>query len=296
MASGNYFTGLGVSAQCGRLLNPRDEREHSQVAVLSYGFWNRSFGHNCDVLGKSISIKGVPFTVIGVAGPRFIGLGGDPTDLWVPLQTRPDFNARGLRDENYYASPNWWCILLAARVAPGMTKAQAEAAAAPVFEHAAYEHLGGKPSPGEKPTHLHLIEARGLQGYRDAYFRPLVLLLAMVGAVLVIACGNVSMLLAARNAARVREFSIRLALGGSRARLFRQLLADSLVLVAAGAVLGWIFALAATWALEAGRTYRRALRPTDECCFSRWQFPCSLLFCLGWLRCSAWGESPSAKR
>ncbi len=144
MVSGNYFTGLGVSAACGRLLNPRDEPEHAQVAVLSYGFWNRSFGHNCDVVGKSISIKGVPFIVIGVAGSRFIGLGGDPTDLWVPLQTRPDFNAWGSQDENYYASPNWWCLLLAARVAPGMTKAQAEAAAGPVFEHAAYEHLGGK--------------------------------------------------------------------------------------------------------------------------------------------------------
>jgi hypothetical protein len=124
--------------------------------LLSYGHWNRSSGHNCDVVGRSLSIKGVPFTIAGVAGPRFIGLGGNPTDIWIPLQSRPDFDAWGSQDENYYAAPNWWCLPLAARLAPGVNKSQAEVAAASVFRRAAYAHLGGKPRAGEKAPVLQL--------------------------------------------------------------------------------------------------------------------------------------------
>ena len=261
MVSGNYFTGLGVGAECGRLLGPGDEREHRQVAVLSYGLWNRSFGHDCRVVGQAVSIKGVPFTVVGVTSARFIGLGGDPTDIWVPLQVRPDFNAWGSQGDNYYAAPNWWCLLLAGRLAPGMTKQRAQAAAEPAFVRAAYEHLGGKPAKGDKAPALRLVEARGLGGYREAYAQPLTMMLAMVGAVLIIACGNVSMLLAARNTGRRREFSIRLALGGSSGRLFRQLLAESLLLVAAGAFLGWCFALGLTQALARWSDIQASLSP-----------------------------------
>ena len=261
MVSGNYFSGLSVGAECGRLLTPADERDHTQTVVLSYGFWNSRFRHDRSVVGQTLSIKTVPFTIVGVAAPNFIGLNGDPTDIWVPLQTRPDFNAWGSQEKNYYASPKWWCILLAARLAPGMTKAQAEAAAAPVFFHAAYEPLGGKPQQGEKATRVHLIQARGLGVYRDAYKKPLSMLLVMVGVVLLIACGNVSLLLAARNTARRREFSIRLALGGSRFRLFRQLLAESLLLITAGAVLGWWFAVIASRALGAWSDIHASLAP-----------------------------------
>ena len=261
MVSGNYFSGLGVSAECGRLLSPADEQEHSQTVVLSHRFWNRYFDHDCQAVGRSLSIKGVPFTITGVAAERFIGLSGRPTDLWVPLQTRPDFNAWGSSDSNYYASPNWWCILLVGRLAHGVTQAQAEAAANPVFQHVAYEPLGGKPQAGEKPTKLHLQQARGLASYRDGYQKPLSMLLAMVAVVLLIACGNVSLLLAARNTARRREFSIRLALGGSRGRLFRQLMAESFVLMAGGTALGWLFATEATRALGIWSDIQASLAP-----------------------------------
>ena len=261
MVSGNYFSGLGVRPECGRLLTPSDEQDHTQTVVLSYRFWNRHFDHNCQAVGQSISIKGVPFTVAGVAAESFIGLSGRPTDLWVPLQTRPDFNAWGSGDSNYYASPTWWCILLVGRLAPGMTQAQAEAAANPTFQHVAYEPLGGKPKPGEKPTRLHLRQARGLATYRDGYQKPLTMLLAMVAVVLLIACGNVSLLLAARNTARRREFSIRLALGTSGGRLFRQLLAESFLLMAAGTVLGWLLALGVTRALGVWSDIEASLAP-----------------------------------
>lgn len=262
MVSGNYFTGLGVGAECGRLLTMSDEREHTQTVVLSDRFWDSHFGHDCTVVGRPLSIKGVPFTIVGVAGRNFIGLSGNTADLWVPLQTRPDFNAWGAQDENYYnTAANWWCILLAARLAPGTTKARAEAAAAPAFYQAAYGPLGGKPRRGEKPTRLHLAELRGLGLYRDAYKKPLNMLLMMVGAVLLIACGNVSLLLAARNMTRRREFSVRLALGGSRRQLLRQLMAESLVLITAGAALGWLFALAATRALASWAEIEASLAP-----------------------------------
>ena len=262
MVSGNYFSGLGVRAECGRLLAPADESEHAQTVVLGYRFWNRYFEHNCEAaVGRTLSIKGVPFTIAGVAAEGFIGLNSNPTDLWVPLQIRPDFNAWGSSDSNYYASPTWWCILLAARLAPGLNSVQAEAAANPIFQHVAYEPLGGKPQPGDKPTKLHLRQARGLGTYRDAYRKPLTMLLVMVAVVLLIACGNVSLLLAARNNARRREFSIRLALGGNRSRLFRQLLTESAVLMAVGAGLGWLFAIAATRALAAWSDVHASLAP-----------------------------------
>ncbi len=261
MVSGNYFSGLGVSAQCGRLITPADERGHTSVVILSYGYWNRSFGHDCSAVGRRLLIKGVPFTIAGVSGQHFIGLGGDPTDVWIPLQTRPDFNAWGSQEDSYYAAPNWWCLPLAARLAPGVTTRQAEAAVAPLFERAAYEHLRGKPKRGEKAPKLRLLDARGLSGYRDAYQKPLTLLLVMVAAILLIACGNVSLLLAARNSARQREFAIRLALGGNRARFFRQLATESFVLVASGALLGWLFALGATQALARWSEMDASLAP-----------------------------------
>src|SRR5262249_5672368 len=109
----------------------------------------------------------------------------------------------------------------------------------------------GNPKRGEKPPDLFLTAARGIAGARESYETPLRVLLAMVGLVLLIACGNVGMLLAARNTARQREFAIRLAVGGGRADLFQQLLTESLLLVAGGVALGWLFAIGATRALSA---------------------------------------------
>src|SRR5207245_8036674 len=117
------------------------------------------------------------------------------------------------------------------------------------FQRATYALATRRPS--EQPPQLSFTSARGIQGLRSQYDQPLRMLMAMVIVVLAIACGNVALLLAARNAARQREFSLRTALGGSRARLFRQLLTESLLLVVAGTAAGWLFALATTRALAA---------------------------------------------
>jgi predicted permease len=261
MVSGNFFSGIGVAAVCGRPLSLDDEKNHTAAAVLSYGYWSSHFGESCDAIGKPLHIKGVPFTIVGVAAKSFSGVEGAPTEVWIPLQRRPELYAWGEADQDMYKSPTWWCLPLIGRLASGITQAAAIAQLNPVLQHSAYESLGGKPRPGEHPITLSFLPARGIAGVGEAYEKPLNVLLAMVGLVLIIACGNVSLLLAARNAARRREFSVRLALGGSRGRIFRQLLVESLLLVAAGALLGWLFAIAASNALGAWSDIQVSLEP-----------------------------------
>lgn len=261
MVSGNFFTGLGVETVCGRALTLADEKQHAAVAVLSYGFWSRRFERSCSAVGKFIDVKGVPFTVVGVAAPKFAGVESRLTDIWVPLQRRSDLNAWGMQQQSYYADANWWCLMLLARLQPGISEEQAAAMLNPAFTRVAYESLGGKPRKGDKPVVLSFVPARGIAGYSEQYEKPLWILLAMVGLVLVVACGNVAMLLSARNVARRREFSIRLAIGGSQARLFRQLLAESLVVVTAAAVLGWSIAIVLTRAIGAWADIEFSLAP-----------------------------------
>jgi predicted permease len=261
--TGNFFTGLGVRMALGRGFAPEDESRHSALAVLSYAYWSRRFGRDPGVLGQPFHIKGVPFTIIGVAGPGFGGLDqGAAADVWVPFQDRPELKPWGSRspDSGLYNAPNWWFMMAAGRLAPGVTEQQALARVTPVFQRAAYSALGA-PSPKEERPRLFFQSARGVQGLRQNYEEPIRILMVMVLLVLAIACANVSMLLVARNAARRREFSLRLALGGSRARLFRQLLAESLLLVTAGCALGWLFALWATRALSAWSALEVSLAP-----------------------------------
>lgn len=262
MVSGNFFTGMGVGTICGRPLTMEDEKNHSQVAVLGYGYWSRRFGGNCSVLGQTLYVRGVPFTLVGVAARDFIGVERNrSTDIWVPLQDRIDLNAWGMRTEkSLYGMRDWWCLHIIGRLAPGVTEKEAQARLNPVFRRAAYAYVSN-PKSGEKPPNLFFTPARGIAGLREAYDAPLRILLAMVGLVLLIACGNVALLLAARNAARQREFSIRMAVGGGRLDLFRQLLTESLLLVTGGAVLGWLVALGATRALSAWSELNLSLAP-----------------------------------
>jgi predicted permease len=251
MVSGNLFSGLGVRTECGRPLTMDDEKEHAPVAVLGYAFFERSFASRCDAsVGRTLFVKGIPFTIVGIAQRDFEGLEGVPTDVWVPLQVRPDFNAwgSGMSTGMYFSTPNWWCMLLTARLAPGLSARQAQALANPAFQHAAYEALGGSPQPGEKTRNLVLAPLRGIAGRQDVE-QPLRVLMGMVGLILVIACGNIAMLLMARNTSRQREFSVRLAIGGTRLRLFCELLAESFLLCAAGSALGWALAAPAARAL-----------------------------------------------
>jgi len=267
MVSGNFFSGLGVTMEGGRAFTMDDEARHAQVAVLSDSYWTRRFGRNPSILGGTLYLKGVPFTVIGIARQGFSGVEPVDTklmDIWIPLQDRPDLTAWGQADQHdgfkLYGTHAWWCLMLMGRLEPGVTEEQAQARLNPLFLDTAYWG-GATKEPNRPKPRLHFGSARGNGGLRQDYERPLEVLMAMVGLVLLIACGNVATLLVARNASREREFSLRMALGAGRSRLFRQLLTESLLLVTAGGVLGWLFAAWSTKSLAAWSELDVSLAP-----------------------------------
>ena len=264
MVSGNFFSGLGVRLTRGRGFTEQDESSHAPLAVISYDYWTRRFARNPEVLGNTFYVNGVPFTIVGIAAEGFEGVeAGGSTDFWIPLQNRPQLNAWGnppYEGKIYTQMPTWWCLRLLGRLAPGVTRTQAAAQLQPIFQNAAFIGLS-TPQPGEKRPILSLQEAKNFPGYDEEYGKPLRILMAMVGLVLLIALSNVVMLLLARNANRMREFSLRLALGAGRMKLFRQLMTESLLLVALGGGLAWLFAISATRALGAWAQIESSLAP-----------------------------------
>lgn len=268
MVSGNFFSGLGVIPLRGHTFTLQDELEHTQGAVISYAYWTRRFARDPAALGETLYIKGVPFTITGITPPDFYGVEVEQkTDIWIPLQDRSDLTAWGQPAEEIdgskftlYGTPTWWCLMMIGRMAPGVTPQMAKAQLDPVFVPTAFQGVNYRDPKAPAPQ-IYFKSARGIQSLQEYYEEPLKFLMAMVALVLVIACGNVAMLLVARNSARQREFSLRLALGAGRGRLFRQLMSESLILVAAGASLGWLFALWATHALAVWSDFDVNLAP-----------------------------------
>jgi predicted permease len=264
MVSGNFFSGLGVELARGRGFTEQDEASHAPVGVISYSYWTQRFARNPEILGQTLYVNGVPITIVGIAAEGFEGTeGGVSTDFWIPMQSRQELNAWGNPPHDgkiYINDPTWWCLHLIGRLAPGVTKAQAIAQLQPSFQTAAYIGLGN-PMPGEKLPTLSLEAAKSFPGSEAQVGQPLRMLMTMVGLVLLIALSNVGMLLMARNATRQREFSVRMALGAGRKQLFRQLLMESLLLVAIGGELAWLFATVATRALGRWAQIESSLAP-----------------------------------
>jgi len=253
MVSGNFFSGLGVQFARGRGLLMEDETRHTQLAVISYSYWTRRLARNPSAIGRTIYVKTVPFTVIGVAGEGFFGMEpGFSTDMWIPLQNRDDLNPWGNAPsiQTLYGTGKWWCLPLIGRLQPGVTKTEAVARLDPVFQQAALIGLGSLDPKAPKPA-LAFVQAKGIEKADEVYSQPIKILMAMVGLVLAIACVNVAMLLAARNAARQREFTLRMTLGAGKRRILCQLLTESFLLVVAGGLLGWMFAKVCSEALAA---------------------------------------------
>jgi len=251
MVSGNFFSGLQVQPILGRGFTLKDESTHAPIAVLNYEWWKSRFGGDKDILGRTIYVKGVPFAIVGIAPPGFNGV--DPVhpamDFWIPLQDRSELNAWGTpsTDHTLYGSPNWLALLMLGRLRPGVSPRQALAQLTPTFQNALANT--SPVDPHEQKPQLVLSGVRGVENLRDDYEHPLRFLMSMVVFVLLIACANTVMLLLARNATRLPEFCLRQALGANKRALFLQMLRESVLLVAAGAALGWIFAGAATQAL-----------------------------------------------
>jgi predicted permease len=264
LVSGEFFNVLRVQPHLGRLFAPSDNvtvGAHA-VTIISDAYWRRAFASAPDVVGRRLSINGASMTIVGVTPPGFFGtvLSMRGPDAWVPLKMQPSvrYGANASSGDGAdlqkpwppQASINW--VQIFARVPSGEHAAAAAMLTALVIR----EH---EDQLGPHPSEQDLVDARrltvtldsaatGTSGLRASVSTPLFVLLAMVGALLAIACGNVAGLLLSRAAGREREIAIRLSIGAPRGRIIRQLIAESLLLAAAGGALGVTFAV---WARDA---------------------------------------------
>jgi len=243
--SGAYFSGLGVSAASGRLIGPDDDRAGAPaVAVVSYALSEARFGGPANAPGQAILLNRIPFTVVGVTPREFFGADPDVTPaVYLPMHTSVLLLAgdKYARAAELYTDPGYDWVVPMARLRPGMTAAQAQAALGPGFS--AWKTATETRPNAEVPTLIVKESAGGLDGLRRTYARPLYLLLALVGLILAIACANIANLLLARSAARTREMAVRLSIGAGRLRVIRQLLTESLLLSGIGGALGVLFAV-----------------------------------------------------
>jgi predicted permease len=260
LVSGGYFALLGVEPVIGRAIGPEDDRAPNAhpVVMLSHGYWERRFARNPAVVGTTIRLSAVPFTIVGVTPPEFFGADiGTAPDLFLPLMMQPTVmpSFENLL-ENPIVSRTWVQVL--ARTNPGFTAPQAAAALDGTYQAEEARLRGPSPAKGPPPARIVLAPAAAISALRQQFSRPLVVLLAMVGVVLLTACANTANLLLARAAARRPEFAMRLALGAGRRRVIRQLLVESLALAALGGIGGILLARWGTQLLVAymssGRT------------------------------------------
>ncbi len=250
VVSGNYFRLVGVNPVVGRAILPEDDRVvgSGAVVVLSHALWQRRFGADPNVSGRTVALNGQRFTVVGVAPAGFWGTDrGIQSDFWAPLsmteQLMPDLNrdgARGKRDMQW--------LSLNARLKPGVSRAQAVAVV-----NVVKKRLDDAWRKDEKQHHpsVTLDPAGGLIGGAATPAMGLMaVLMVVVGLVLLVACANVANLLLARATGRQREIAIRLAIGATRRQVIRQLLVESVLLALAGAAAGFLLAAIAAAAIS----------------------------------------------
>jgi putative ABC transport system permease protein len=249
VVSGNYFDVLGVKAAMGRTFMPHEDKTPGAhpVVALSHRLWQRRFGGDPNLVGKTISLNRHDFTVVGIIPEGFTGtdLGPGP-DLWVPMmmheQAQPGFD--------WYNERRGLFLFLIGRLKPGVSASQAQASLKVFADQLAQSYP--KDNNGRGARVVPLLQARIDPDGSGQLLLASGVMMVVVALVLLIACANIANLLLARASARRKEIAVRLALGAGRARLIRQLLTESLVLSLVGGVIGFLVAF---WAKDLLRSF-----------------------------------------
>lgn len=243
LVSGNLYQQMDVRPALGRAILPSDDGAPSTgaVAIISDGLWQREFGRSPSVIGKTISVNMTPVTIIGVNPRSFTGaktVQSSP-DIFMPLSMIPVLKGSMGETGTLLSSPNLAWVQVMARSRPGVPTEQARAALNTVLTAATRGTI--TVAKGDTMPRIEIEDgSHGLNFAANQFGKPLHVLLALVGFVLLLACANIANLMLARASARQREMGVRLALGASRSRILRQVLTESLLLSALGGILGLV--------------------------------------------------------
>jgi predicted permease len=254
LVTGDFFTVLGAEPLLGRTLTPADADApgRSPVAVISYRYWQQMFAGDPAIVGRTITINGTLFTVIGVMPPKFDGVALDTQsmDMWLPITMQ-----REVMLQPSLIDPHglYWMHMMG-REKPGIPMAQAQAWITSQLQQFMIDREGAQVTPARKQelqkAYVELLPGgSGISNLREIYQQPLNILMGVVALVLLIACANLANFLLAKAASREREIATRLALGSSRRRIMRQILMEALLLSFAGGALGMALAYLGTRAL-----------------------------------------------
>src|SRR5262245_19812763 len=259
VVSGNYFSTLGVKMNQGRAFLPEEDRapNANPVAVIGYGLWQRRFGGDPALVGKTITLNGQGFTVVGVTPPQFQGaeLGMVP-DVFVPMMMQ----SRAMPGRNWLDGRGIGWLRVVGRLKPGVSVEQAQAEMTGLGNQLRSEYPQVNETFG-----IAVVQDFGIHPqFRDMARNFLLILMCVVGLVLLIACANVASQLLARAAERQQELGVRLALGAGRSRLIGQLLTESMLLAALGGVAGLVIAPWLIHALSVAMAQANPLPSTVE--------------------------------